>query len=412
LDSTVLLHALAALRDRLSAPVSAIHVDHALHPHSAQWVRHCRRECEQLSVPFTGLLVDAEPAVGESPEAAARTARYAAIATAIGPGAMLLTAHHLDDQAETLLLQLMRGAGVDGLAAMPAVRTWGGGWHARPLLGWRRADLQRWALARRLHWADDPSNAETRADRNYLRHRILPALSSRWPAAAESIVRSAALCADASQILLEQAREDLAHVQATDGQRLVTGPLRRLTRSRARNVLRLWLRERGAPPLPWRRLDEALQQLLEARVDARVRIAWDTWQLRRFRGEIWLMSGSVGEPPAQPLEWSEDTLPLGPGLGRLSRRRGAGGIDPGRWESGRVQIGFRHRGLRCRPAGRVGTRPFKKIAQDCCIPPWLRPITPIVLIDGQPAAIANCCVCEPFAVGPGEEGWVVEWLPD
>ena len=411
LDSSVLLHALAGLRDRLQAPLSAIHVDHALQAGSADWVRHCRRQCERLQVPLTSLVVDAAPASGESPEAAARAARYAAIATAIGPQAMLLTAHHLDDQAETLLLQLLRGAGVEGLAAMPVVREWRGGWHVRPLLDWRRSELQCWAVARGLHWVEDPSNAETRADRNYLRHRIVPALVGRWPAAVENIARSAALCADAAQIQARQAERDLRPHRLAD-RRLQIDGLRGLSLPRARNALRLWLREQGAPPLPLRRLDDALHQLLDARPDAAVRIAWGGLELRRFGGDAWLLLGRVARPPTEPRDWTEASASLGPGLGSVSRRRGAGGIDPVRWASGRVQIGYRQAGLRCRPAGRSGSRPFKKLAQACGIPPWLRPITPIVLIDGEPAAIANCCVCAPFAAAPGEDGWIVDWRPD
>jgi len=411
LDSSVLLHALAELRDHLRAPLAAIHVDHALQTLSAEWAEHCRRQCERLRIPLTRLVVDATPAAGESPEAAARAARYAAIASAIGPRAMLLTAHHLDDQSETLLLQLLRGAGVEGLAAMPAVRPWRGGWHARPLLGWRRAELRRWALDRGLRWVEDPSNAETRADRNYLRHRIMPVLGARWPAAVENIARSAALCADAAQIVEQQAERDLRPNRGAD-RRLRLAGLARLPLPRARNVLRLWLRELGAQPLPLRRLDEALRQLLDARPDAAVRVTWDGLELRRFRGEAWLLAGSLAGPPVGPLDWTEAARTLGPGLGRLSRRRGAGGIDMRRWASGRVQIGYRHTALRCTPSGRSGSRTFKKLAQECAIPPWLRPITPVVLIDGEPAAIANCCVCAPYAAPPGEDGWIVEWLPD
>ncbi len=411
LDSTVLLHALAAIRPRLSAPIAAIHVDHGLQPGSAGWARHCQEHCDQLQIPLTRLVVDAAPAPGESPEAAARAARYAAIAGAIGERGMLLTAHHKDDQAETLLLQLLRGAGVDGLAAMPAVRPWRGGWHGRPLLDWRRAQLHAWAQTRGLRWLEDPSNAETRADRNYLRHRVVPLLLARWPGAVEGIARSAALCADAAEIVTQQARRDLQPVLSSS-RHLRTDGLRRLPRAQARNVLRIWLREQGAPPMPLRRLDEALHQLLDARRDAAVRIAWDKVELRRFRDQVWLLVGPVARPPVEPLAWAQAAVSLGPGLGRLSCRRGPGGIDFGRWERGRVEIGYRHAGLRCRPAGRAGTRPFKKLAQEQGIPPWLRDITPVVFIDGQPAAIANCCVCEPFAAPPGTEGWIVDWLPD
>ena len=411
LDSTVLLHLLAGQRAWLRAPLAAVHVDHGLHAESSVWARHCRQECERLKVPLIELLVDAAPQAGESPEAAARAARYAAIATALEPRAMLLTAHHLDDQAETLLLQLLRGAGVAGLAAMPRVRRWQGGWHARPLLGLGRAAIHAWAVERGLRWVEDPSNAVERPDRNFLRHRVMPALTQRWPTAAANIARSARHCAEAAELLSAQGRDDLDAASTPQGQ-LRIAALRGLPLARARNLLRAWLRRHDAPPLPARRLDEALEQLCHARADAAVQIAWEGTTLRRFRDAAWLVTERAAMPPQQPLDWLGEELRPGPGLGRVGRRLAAGGVDPRRWEQGRVQIGYRHAGMRCRPAGRVGRRPFKRLAQECGIPPWLRHITPVLLIDGQPAAVANCCVCEPFAAPAGEPGWVIDWIPD
>jgi len=410
LDSSVLLNALASLRPKLPAPLSAIHIDHNLQSGSARWSAHCRAECERLGIPLRSLVVDASAGPGESPEAAARAARYGAIAAALGPGAMLLTAHHRDDQAETLLLQLLRGAGVEGLAAMPAIREWNLGWHARPLLGLRREVIRAWAAARRLHWIEDPSNSASVADRNYLRHRVMPGLTSRWPAAVESIARSAAHCADAAEAIRLQAAEDLGRAASAD--RLRVERLRGLPVARARNLLRHWLRERGVPPLSLRRLSDALDQLCQARSDAAVRIVWQGVEMRRFRDQVWLLpeQGRLVEP--QTVDWVGEQMRLGAGLGSVRRKKAPGGIDLGRWEQGRVRIAYRHTGLRCKPAGRSGTRSFKKIAQDFGIPPWQREILPIVCIDGEPAAIANCCTCEPFASEEHEPGWLIEWDPD
>jgi len=410
LDSSVLLHVLASLREQLPGPLSAIHVDHALQEGSADWAGHCRSECELLGVPLTSVLVDAAPKSGESPEAAARAARYAAIEAALSPRAMLLTAHHLDDQAETLLLQLLRGAGVEGLAAMPANRDWNAGWHARPLLGLRRSALRAWAVANRLRWIEDPSNAASVADRNYLRHHVMPGLVARWPGAPESIARSAAHCADAADSISRLAEQDLDMVPGAEP--LPAGVLRGLPLVRARNVLRYWLRKQNAPALSLRRLDDALDQLCHARADAAVRIAWGDVEMRRFRGKAWLLRMPPEVAEKHTVDWVGETMRLGPGLGTVRRTLAPGGIDPGRWGRGSVQIGYRSADLRCRPAGRIGTRPFKKIAQEFAIPPWWREIVPVVFIDGQPAAIANYCVCEPFAAAGGEPGWVIEWIPD
>ena len=412
LDSTVLLNLLGPRRESLRAPLSAIHIDHGLQSVSAAWAAHCAQECERLKIPLQTLRVDAVAPRGESPEAAARQARYTAVAEAIGPDAMLLTAHHQDDQAETLLLALLRGAGVEGLAAMPLVRAWNRGWHARPLLGIGRADIRRWAIGRGLRWIEDPSNVSLTPDRNYLRHQVMPALSARWPAAAASLAQSAAHCATAAVLLTEEAELMLESVQAGHSQRLRVDRLRELTEAQACNVVRLWLRRQQLPPLPRRRLVEALHQINHARSDADLRIAWNGMELRRFREELWLLQGPPGVAPQAPLDWDGEERWLGPGLGRVRRRLGPGGIDLQSWTEGNVQIAYRHTGMRCRPAGRAGRRSFKKLAQECDIPPWLRAITPIVLIGDRPAAIANCCVCEPFAAPVGEDGWIVSWQPD
>lgn len=411
LDSTVLLHLLAQAQARLAAPLGAIHVDHGLHPDSAAWRSHCGCVCEDLGLSLVSLKVDAVAGRGESPEAVARVARYAAIAERMGSGAMLLTAHHLDDQAETLLLQLLRGVGVDGLAAMPRWRPWADGWHARPLLDVRRAAIRDWALANALTWIDDPSNAQLHADRNFLRHRIMPALSRRWPGAREAIARSAGHCADAAYAVRERTASDLAVVETAGGERLRIDALALLDSSRRHLVLREWLSRRGAAPLPGRRLDEAVRQLTDANVDRDLRVAWAGCELRRFRGEAWLLRETAHAAPTRH-DWVGEEIRLEPGLGTIRRVSRPGGIDVGRWANGRVQVGYRRDGLRCQPAGRSGGRSFKKIAQDFAIPPWQREIHPIVYIDDRPAAIANCCVCEPFAAAEGTDGWWIEWTPD
>ncbi len=178
----------------------ALYVDHGLQAAATAWGEHCAHVCRALNVPFRVLRIDARPAPGESPEAAARRARYAALAAELSPDSALLTAHHRDDQAETLLLQLLRGAGPHGLAAMPAVSRLGQGWLLRPLLNVDRAELLAYARAHDLQWIEDASNQDTGFDRNYLRHRVLPLLRERWPAMNRTLARSARRCAETASL--------------------------------------------------------------------------------------------------------------------------------------------------------------------------------------------------------------------
>jgi tRNA(Ile)-lysidine synthase len=208
LDSRVLLETMAALRAVLDAPLSAAHVDHGLHPDSGTWAAFCAEACAGLGVPLHTLRMNAHAPPGASPEAYARTLRYQALRGVVGAGDVLLTGHHRDDQAETLLLQLLRSAGPHGLAAMPRCTPWEGAWLCRPLLDFPRQALREFARARGLRWIEDPSNDSPRFERNFLRYRVIPILEQRWPAIARTLAQAADRQADAAAVLDTMAAED------------------------------------------------------------------------------------------------------------------------------------------------------------------------------------------------------------
>ena len=213
LDSRVLLEAMAALRAVLDAPLRAAHVDHGLHPDSATWAAFCAEACAGLGVPLHTLRINARAPPGASPEAYARTLRYQALRGVVGAGDVLLTGHHLDDQAETVLLQLLRSAGPHGLAGMPRCTPWEGAWLCRPLLDFPRQALREFARARGLRWIEDPSNDSTRFERNILRHQVIPILGRRWPGIARTLAQAADRQADAAAVLDAIASEDLQGVR-------------------------------------------------------------------------------------------------------------------------------------------------------------------------------------------------------
>ncbi len=215
MDSHVLLHSLAGLRDRLKlAPLNAIHINHGLSEQAGNWAHHCQSICEQLAIPLQIINVDAQPVSGQSPEEAAREARYSALAGALPDNSCLLTAHHRRDQAETLMLQLLRGGGVQGTAAMPPWCEFAQGILLRPLLDCSHEQLLVYAAAHQLDWVDDDSNTDTRFDRNYLRHQVMPDLRQRWPAVDAILARVARRHAETSELLNDLAATDLITVQA------------------------------------------------------------------------------------------------------------------------------------------------------------------------------------------------------
>lgn len=411
LDSHVLLHALAGLRSRLAVPVHAIHVHHGLQQVADDWVAHCQTVCRELDVPLAIEYLGLQPAPGESVEAVAREARYAAIARHLGDNEMLLTAQHRDDQAETLLLQLLRGAGIEGLAGMPANRAWQTGWHARPLLGYPREVLHGYALDHDLEWIDDPSNQDERFDRNYLRHQVMPALQARWPSAGATLARSAAHLGSAMHTLRALAHDDLQACLAEHGC-LSVASLQELPLARRQGVIRAWVRDCGRP-LPDRpRMQQIEQSVLQAGPGTSPQVSWGGVTLRRYRDQLWLIPAHRPEPPLDPLDWPADEpeLQLPGGLGRLQRRPAAQGIADRYWHQGRVSVGWRSEGLGCRPLGREGTRPFKKLCQELGIPPWERDRVPLLFVEGQLLAVADYCLCGEEETQRGEAYSCLHWL--
>ncbi len=410
MDSHVLLHALAALRDTLGVSVGAVHVNHGLQPHAADWQEHCAAVCRELGVEYVALSVDARAAAGESPEAAARKARYTALAEWLPGQHCLLTAHHQDDQAETLLVQLMRGSGVHGLAAMPVRSVLGQGVHLRPLLDCPRTDLQAYAHAEGLNWIEDPSNRDTGFTRNFLRHRVLPELQRRWPGSSASLARSAAHQAEAASLLDELAAEDLATLSGPDAALSRPG-LDVLSAQRQRNVLRFWIRQKtgGCPSSAV--LARIQQDVLHSRPDAVPCVRWGRFELRRYRDRLYVLQQMTAPPTAQELDWSlEAPLFIQQAGGVLSATPHTGqGIRESALGGKGVRVGWRRGGESCVPAGRGQHHSLKKLFQEQGIPPWQRARIPLIYIGGQLAAVAGLWVCEPFQAGPDEPGLLIQW---
>jgi tRNA(Ile)-lysidine synthase len=410
MDSQVLLHALSALAPRLDAPLHAVHVNHGLQQQAEVWSQRCTAFCRERQVPISVVRVEAAPGKGESPEAAARDARYRALSEQMGQGDILFTAHHQDDQAETVLLQLLRGSGPSGLAAMTTLMEFSPGYLVRPLLQFSREQLAVYAEGQGLTWVEDDSNRDTSFDRNYLRQKVMPLLRERWPALGRTLSRSARHCGDAQQLIDTLANQALDGLLDGERNSLDLAGLAALPSAEARAVLRAWIRGRGFPLPDTARLDRVLAEMAPAGEDRNPMIHWPGAELRRFRGRLYLGFPQPDMDPATLLEWDgEGPLELPAGLGRLHGEQGSGGISLKHWRSGRIQIRFRAGGERCRPVGRGKSRELKKLLQEFDIPPWERERIPLVVIDGRLAAVGDLLLCEPFQAGEGEQGIRLRW---
>lgn len=422
-DSQVLLHLLHQIQQQPALPAGvqfnlrAVYIDHQLQAESSAWAQHCAQQCAALNIPFQSIAVDAQASVGESPEAAARHARYAALRKIIKPGMCLLTAQHQDDQAETVLLQLLRGAGAAGLSAMPVVSEFSAGWHARPLLSVSQQQILNYAEQYDLHWVEDPSNQLAHYDRNFLRQQIMPVLQQRWPAVIKTLSRVAAQQAENNDLLQQLASVDLQRVQQPD-QSLAIAALKKLSSTRARNLLRYWFKTQRARMPSSVLLAELLQQIQTDSHDNHLCISWGDNELRRFRDGLYLRKQSQHDAE-QVIAWDGGEVLELPSLGQklaliqtVSDSQTAYVLKAEILEQD-LTIRFRQGGERIQPAGRKGRRALKKLFQEAAVPEWQRTRIPLLYAGDQLVAVvgywlADEWACKGQGVLPCVESFVCE----
>ena len=403
LDSTVLAHALVQAASGVD--IVAVHIDHGLHADSGAWDAHCKAFAESIGIEYRCRNVTVQLESGKGPEASAREARYGALHAELGHGDWLLSAHHREDHAETLLLNLVRGSGPAGIAGIGAIRRFGPGWLARPLLDTDRASLVDYAAAHDLEWIEDPSNRDRRFDRNFLRHEILPRLRSRWPDIAARLQRSASHAGEAAALLADLADIDLAELGGR-AERLPVDGLLGLSRARQKNLLRHALRLCGLSTPTALQLDRVLDDVLPARADARPHVAWPGASVRRYRNGLYLMPEILAESPT-PVPISGDHVTLGAGLGRLQFESGASrGIAPALFERG-LRLAVRQGGEEIRPFGQAHTRKLKKLLQEEGVVPWMRDRLPLVYADDALVAVGDLWIAADAAAEPGV---AVRWI--
>lgn len=416
-DSHVLLHAVVSVLG--GDNVVAVHVNHQLSERAGMWAEHCTSVCRELGVNVRVQAVDVSR-LAASRENAARESRYGVFEQILGEDDILLLAHHLDDQAETVLYRLLRSSGPRGLSGIPLSRAVGLGSLLRPLLNVSRSDLCEYAQAHQLEWIEDPSNVDLLHDRNYLRHQVTPALGRRWPDFAARIAASASLCAESDRLNDDLAGIDLSGLllrRERLGWSVELAGLSALSPLRQANLLRYWSGLHCARPPGYRTVMEVLSSLLSARDDAAPLVRWQGGEWRRFRGRLFLLPGGLGvdfgggEALAalawKPLE-SPLALPDGSYLSAVPSRERGLKLLPGE----QLRIGFRQGGERCRPAGRGGSNSLKKLFQEYQLEPWLRDRVPLVYRGEQNAeliAVGDLWVCQGFEQCGAESIYALQW---
>jgi tRNA(Ile)-lysidine synthase len=415
-DSSCLLASLAHARQPAGArgargrglPLRAVHVDHGLQAASDAMRDSAAALCRRFETPLEIVRVEVNVAGGASIEAAARVARYRAFEGVMQPGECLLTAHHALDQAETLLLQLLRGAGLKGLSAMPVCRPFAQGWHLRPLLDIAPRDLHRLGKTLAVEAAEDPMNRDPRFDRAYLRREVWPRIEARWPAAAGSLARAAQHLGEAQASLDTLTRYSVERLR--DGEALSVPGLRALPGRERLHVVRLWLTEAAVEPPSTARLDEALRQILTAKADHEPAVQWGEHVLRRYRDRLFL-TASVLPALGEALDWPLSTgsrLPLGAGLGTLRWAERAGGLDPKRLPE-RVSVRRRQGGETLKTGPRARTQSVQHLCQALGVLPWLRDALPMVYAGETLIAVGDLWQDACSSVAPDSRGLGCVW---
>lgn len=401
----MLLHMLATLATENSINFSAIHIDHGLSPHSQEWKSHCVDICAQLNVPLVVENVSVR-AADKGLEAAAREARYQALASHITSNELLLTAHHRDDQVETVLLQLVRGTGAHGFAGMAEKRQFANGSLIRPLLTVSHDCIANYAGAHELHWVDDESNDDTSFDRNYIRHKIMPMLRVRWAGVDKVIGRSAGHAAAAVEILEQIAAEDRQRCLLDESGGLSLRTCNDLDKARLQNLLRYWVRSSGLAVPTTRHINEMMQQIRTPSATGAAIINWPGAIFYRYRDMLRLSPQGPNIDYEYDINWDLARPVVIPPLGiTVSASSVVGqGLAVSRVENASLHLRNRQGGESLLLPGRSHHHKLKKLFQEAGIPPWERKKMPLLYVDGELAAIGDRWVSQEFVAGEDEAG--------
>lgn len=388
-DSHVLLHLLVQIREEIpKLRLTAVHINHGLSINAKKWEKHCLQTCKDLNVPCIVKNVDAKSKIVDySPEEVARNLRYKVFAEILPHDALLVTAHQANDQAETLLLQLFRGAGPRGLAAMPIIMQFAKGWLLRPLLSFSRDELLSYAAEYKLKWLEDESNTNVKFARNLLRQRLIPLIKKNWPGIVIALNRVANHCAAANELLEDLAVEDLEKVSGGNKDTINTQELKKLTLARQSNVLRFWLYNLKLPIPSTAKVQEIIRTVVHARNDAMPIVKWRGAEVRRFQNHLYAMV---------PLLVHNNKVVLRFYLRRPLKLPGELGVLHAK-TSEKFKANYKNKifTVRFRQGGeelKLGTRnthKLKKLMQEWQIPPWLRERVPLICCNKRIVAVVG-----------------------
>lgn len=408
LDSHVLLHLLAEIKNHIQLELLAVHIDHGMSNDADLWVKHCQKICAKYAIEFQHYSIDLSHKNDRGTEAFAREKRYEVLAGLVHQNDLLLTAHHANDQLETILMQLMRGSGTDGLAGMPQARKFSKGLLIRPLLGYSRKDIYDYALGESLEWIEDASNQSNKYDRNFLRNEIIPKLLTRWQAALTTTTRAAGHQSEASVLINEISSIDLKKVCTNDYKILNLSAFEHLSYVRKKNALRAWVKKNKHAIPTAKLIEKIIAELIYANADCNPCVKWKGVEVRRYRGKLYIMQPLPPHDSSIIKPWSfDDSLELS--CGCLRAVIGNGNGIKKELLSDVVEIKYRQGGEQIRPSGRAHRQALKKMLQDQSIAPWLRDRLPLIFYKNELIAVADLWVEHKYAATETDPAWQIIW---
>ena len=406
-DSMVLLNVLFQLKTKLNLKLNAIHIHHGLSKNADHWCEVCLDECKKLGIDFSQKNINIDNSEGIGIEAAARKARYQMLHQLSDE--FLATAHHQNDQAETLMLQLLRGSGLKGLASMPLFdkerRLW------RPFLKISRDAIEEYAKNNNVRFVEDESNQNTEFDRNFLRLEIFPRLIKRFPQTIKSLGRSADLVAEGLNLNKAIANEDAKNYFSEDFIKLNTKIFRTFPRDRVVNLIRWWL-EKNQQKMPSQKImDQIYNQIISAKKDAQINIHISSkMSVRAYKDFLWLVKIKK-EKNSFDLIWKGEEVFELPGSGKLLFKPCLGkGISLDKVGSSVLRIQNRKGGERFKPERNQPTRTLKYLLQKINMPPWERELLPVIYSEDMLVAVPNFGVHHEFVVDEDKIGLTIEWI--
>lgn len=405
-DSHVLLHLLATTHHPQLAQVRAVHINHGLNNAAAQWAQHCAEVANKLDIPFKNIDVDVQDIDELGMEAAARKARYQALSDALLPDEVLVTAQHQHDQAETLLLQLFRGAGPLGLSAMWPESQSHGMTIIRPLLDVSKHEILHYAELHQLDWIDDPSNQNTDINRNYLRQTIWPSLEERWPSLEKTIARSASHCQETSLLLAQLAKQDREQCQLSQDEHLSITAVKQLPIERQRNLLRFIIETAGYELPSTAILQRIIEDVINAAEDKAPLVRWADIEVRRYRDDLYLQSSTKSALPAQEVTFTGPAELVLSDACTLKWQLTSGDGLKTSVLNGDLIMRYRQGGEKIRLKGHPQHKSLKQLFQEWSVPPWKRATIPLFFVGTELVAVVGYGYAEHYAAEIGEKGWL------